>query len=192
MYVIDADPDQPTTTIPAADTAGPAAAESAGVRARRIAERQHRNTLAAVHHAQREAHLQLHRTESKATSLVAVFAVTLAAALVLARTVHTQPAGWLVTAAALPLLAAFAAVLSVLRTRLVEHVPGVRRWALFGEHPDALAADVDLPVRRQIRAQADRLAQLSAAAVSAARRINAALVLLLAGLGLLTLAALPA
>jgi len=177
--ITDQDTDTPITGI------NTDAVEAAGTRARRVAQAQHRQTLAAVHHAQREAHLQIRRAEAKATALLAVFAAALAAALILTRTVHSGLAGWLAAAAVVPLLGAVAALVSVLHTRQAGHVPGIRRWALFREHPDVLAADLDLPVRRQIRAQAARLAELAATAVSCARRINAALALMLAGLVLL-------
>jgi hypothetical protein len=175
MFVIDADT-SPEDTDPTH-------------RARGVVDRQHRATLAALHAAQHEAEAQLNRADTTATSLLGLFGVALAAALALAHTSGSLPASVLLAAASLPLLGSVAALLLVLRAS-PRHGNGFTRWALFGEHADALVEELTLPARHSVPLQAARLADLAAAAVTKYQRVNAAVVLLLIGLGLLTLAVL--
>lgn len=171
-----------STTDPGPDTDSPT------TRARRIADRQHRATLAALHIARQDTEAQIGRADAKATSLLGLFGAALAGALALAHTI-TGPASVLMAAAIVALTASVVALLLVVRARPgQEHGPA--RWALFHAHPAALVEDLTLPARQDVPRQATRLAELSALAVAKYRAVNASVVLLLAGLVLLTLAAL--
>lgn len=167
----------PTLTDPTAD------------RTRRVVDRQHRKALTALQTAQHDAEAQIARADAKATSLLGLFGVALAATLALAHTAGSTVASILLAAATLPLLCSVAALLLVLRARL-DRDHGYPRWALFREQPDALVEELTLPARHGVPLQAARLADLSALALAKYQRVNAAVVLLLIGLALLTLAVL--
>ncbi|HEX5402537.1 MAG TPA: Pycsar system effector family protein [Pseudonocardiaceae bacterium] len=179
--------DAPTTTADTADTSEPDTDDA--TRAQHVTARQHRATLAALHTARQETETQIGRADTKATSLLGLFGAALAGALALAHTV-TGAGGVLIAGAIVSLTGAVVALLLVVRARPGGEY-GPARWALFHAHPAALVEDLTLPARHDVPRQAARLAELSALAMAKYRAINAAVVLLLAGLVLLSLAVLP-
>ncbi|HEX5120458.1 MAG TPA: hypothetical protein VFW65_35200 [Pseudonocardiaceae bacterium] len=186
MYVIDAAPDQPDPNRP-----DPTPGQPSGPgdnRAHRVADRIHRDALAAIQAAHRDTEGQLARADSKATVLLGLVGAALAGALALAHAT-AGPAGVVMAAAVVALTASVMVLLLVLRARPGrEH--GIARWALFAAHPAALVEELTLPARHAVTRDAGRLTELAALAMTKHRAINAALALLLLGLALLTLAAL--
>jgi hypothetical protein len=186
MFVIDAT--QPDHNEPGGHPASQPL-DPTTARARRVVNRQHHTALAALLTAQRDAETHITRADGKATALLGLFGAALAGALALAHTTHTLVATVLLAAATLPLLASVAALLLVLRARLGGG-HGFTRWALFRQHTDALVEELTLPARHALPRHAALVADLSALALAKYRGVNTAVVLLLAGLGLLTLAVL--
>lgn len=168
------------------------AAEAQYEASQRAQERRERETLTLLTQALDEVHCEIAAANTRAVRLLALFSAALAGALVLAATRSSSASTFsevLLTLAVCPLLGSVAALLAVLYAPMSGDY-GFPRWARYRNQPDALADYLTLPGDQGVHHCSVQLAAFAALAVCKYRRINTAVVLLVAGLVLLAAAAL--